>query len=76
MTKGQNLILIPRNTIEFLTTHGFMRHQYLKWYDLYAAYINLDKHIPAMQQYDILAAQFDTSQDRIRHIINILNRYL
>ncbi|GEM_PF-3517325 len=84
MTKGQNFILIPRQTIEFLTRACLMRPEYLTWYDLYLAYIRLNdphensktKPIPAMQQYDILAARFDMSQDRIRHIINLLNRYM
>ena len=85
LTKGQNFILIPRPTVEFLCTHGFMRPEYLTWYDLYLAYIRLDDPplrpsrydtypIPAMRKYDILAARFDLSQDRIRHIINLLNR--
>jgi hypothetical protein len=84
MTKGQNFILIPRQTIEFLTRAHLMRTEYLTWYDLYLAYIRLNDTpednkttpLPAMQQYDILAAQFDMSQDRIRHIINLLNRYV
>lgn len=87
LTKGQNFILIPRPTVEFLCTHGFMRSEYLTWYDLYLAYIRLDDPpmrpsrydtypIPAMRKYDILAARFDLSQDRIRHIINILNRHI
>lgn len=85
LTKGQNFLLIPRETVEFLTTSGFMRPEYLTWYDLYHAYIRLGdpparpSHyetypIPAMRRYDILAARFNMSQDRIRHIINILNR--
>ena len=87
MTKGQNFLLIPRSTIEFLTRAKLMRPEYLTWYDLYLAYIRLgdpparpsryDTYpIPMMKRYDILAARFDMSQDRIRHIINILNRHI